>query len=398
MGIQGSAWLAWLSVRPRLACCSRELRFSTPFGRHVVARQRTAANRAVARVFSKCAGLYEAQGLARVLFPSEHGPMDLGTPVDTLSTLLNRYLRTNLLAAPTQARYELVTRNLAKFIGGETAQPSDIALSRINPDLMIDFRAWSLQRMRAVSFNTERRHLSVLFNAAVREGKMAFNPFRSVPNAPVTRCLPKALSKDSMTDYMDWLKTASRIDAKGRQVDLIQPQWFWHIVLRTFYFTGMRKRQLLGLVWDDIDFAGKTILLAATSSKTRREWKVPLPDALAEDLKELRKRTMEVTQERLGPRQVFCLPLFSERRTTFRHGQMRPDNLDNFFQRLRRAMPADAPKLSAHRIRHTTSTILANNVRNLKVVQEQLGHSSINTTYIYVHPDMDAMRKALESL
>lgn len=327
--------------------------------------------------------------------------MDLGTrgePVDTLATLLNRHLRRNILAAPTQVRYELVARNLARFIGGETAQPSDIALSRINPDVMIDFRTWSLERMRSVSFNTERRHLSVLFNAAVRDGKMACNPFRNVPNAPVTRSLPKALSKAAMLACMDWLKTASRTDCKGRLVDVVQPQWFWHIVLRTFYFTGMRKRQLLGLVWDDIDFAGKTILLAATSSKTRREWKVPLPDALASDLLELRRRTAEVTHERIGPRQVFCLPLFSERRSTFRHAQMRPDNLDHFFQRLRRAMPADAPRLSAHRIRHTTSTILANNVRNLKVVQEQLGHSSINTTYIYVHPDMDAMRTALESL
>lgn len=324
--------------------------------------------------------------------------MDLGTPADTIATLLNRHLRTNILAAPTKARYELVARNLAKFMGGETAQPSDIPLSRITADLMIDFRTWSLLRMRAVSFNTERRHLSVLFNVAVRDGKMSFNPFRSVPSAPVTRALPKALTKDSMTDYMDWLKTAGRMDSKGKPVDLVQPQWFWHIVLRTFYFTGMRKRQLLGLTWNDIDFQGKTILLAATSSKTRREWKVPLPDPLADDLRELQRRTQEVTKEALGPRQVFCLPLFSERRTTFRHAHMRPDNLDNFFQRLRRAMPADAPKLSAHRIRHTTSTILANNVKNLKVVQEQLGHSSINTTYIYVHPDMDAMRKALESL
>lgn len=324
--------------------------------------------------------------------------MDLGNSVDTLATLLNRHLRRNILAAPTQARYELVTRNLARFIGGETAQPSDITLNRITPDVMIDFRTWSLQRMRAVSFNTERRHLSALFNAAVRDDKMTANPFRTVPNAPVTKALPKALSKDSMIDYMDWLRTASRLDSQGRQVDLVQPQWFWHIVLRAFYFTGMRKRQLLGLVWDHIDFAGKTILLAATSSKTRREWKVPLPDPLAEDLQELRRRTTEVTRDALGPRQVFCLPLFSERRTTYRHPQMRADNLDNFFQRLRRAMPADAPKLSAHRIRHTTSTILANNVRNLKVVQEQLGHSSINTTYLYVHPDMDAMRKALESL
>lgn len=321
-----------------------------------------------------------------------------GPQTVTLSALLARYLSTNLLASPTEARYDLVVRNLTRYVGGETALPSDIHLNRITPDIMLGFRAWSLERMRPVSFNTERRHLSVLFNAAVREGLMPYNPFRRVPGAPVLTKLPKALSKDAMVAHMDWLKTAFRRDKQGRKVDVIQPQWFWYVVLRTFYYTGMRKRQLLGLVWDDIDFAGKTILLAAENSKTRREWKVPLPEPLACDLQDLRARTLELCKAHLGPMQVFCLPLFSERRTTFRHDRMTADNLDNFFQRLRRALPVDAPRLSAHKIRHTTSTILANKVRNLRVVQEQLGHASIATTYIYVHPDLDAMRLALEAL
>lgn len=322
----------------------------------------------------------------------------VGQPTITLAQLLARHLRTNILAKPTQARYDLVVRNLARFIGGQTAHPSDVHLNRVTTDTALDFRAWSLQRMKPVSFNTERRHLSVLFNAAVRDGYMPLNPFRRVSGAPVLGTRPKALSKDAMTYYMEWLQSTSRRDRRGNVVDVVQPQWFWYTVLRTLYYTGMRKRQLLGLVWEDIDFVEKTILLAATSSKTRREWKVPLPAPLVNDLVELRRRTLEVCKDHLGRRQVFCLPLFSDRRTTFRHSEMRADNLDNFFQRLRRAMPADAPRLSAHRIRHTTSTILANKVPNLKVVQEQLGHTSITTTYIYVHPNLDTMRRALEAL
>lgn len=45
------------------------------------------------------------------------------------------------------------------------------------------------------------------------------------------------------------------------------------------------------------------------------------------------------------------------------------------------------------------ATKLANNSEiNIKTVSELLGHSSISTTYIYVHPDMDNMREALEFL
>ena len=323
---------------------------------------------------------------------------DAAQPTVSLAELLARHLRVNILAKPTEARYDLVTRNLARFLGGPTAQASDVYLNQITVDVMLDFRAWSLKRMKPVSFNTERRHLSVLFNTAVREGLMPANPLRRVSNAPVLREAPKALSKDNMDAYLEWLLTATRNNRHGQAVDVIQPQWFWYTVLRTFYFTGMRKRQLIGLVWSDIDFAGRSIHLSAESSKTRRGWKVPLPEPLVNDLLDLRRRTLEVCREHLGPRQVFCLPLFSERRSSFRHDAMRPDNLDHFFQRLRRAVPVGTPMLSAHRIRHTTSTILANNVANLKVVQEQLGHTSISTTYMYVHPNLDTMRRALKAL
>jgi integrase len=316
----------------------------------------------------------------------------------TLSALLDSYLKFNMLALPTEARYELTARNLARFMGGETAQPSDIKLSRITPEALLGFRRWSLERMRPVSFNTERRHLSTLFNAAVRDGQMSTNPFRRVSPAPVLNRLPKAISKEDMTSYLDLLRSARSVDRRGRISDLIEPQWFWYDVLRTFYFTGMRKRQLVGLVWSDIDFNGMTIRLAAESSKTRREWKVPLPEALAGDLQDLHSRTAHAHRGDLKHRQVFCLPLFRERPTSYRHSRMTADNLDNFFQRLRRAAPPELPRLSAHRIRHTTSTILANKVPNLRLVQEQLGHSSIATTYLYVHPDLGAMRSALEAL
>ncbi|MBL8326800.1 MAG: tyrosine-type recombinase/integrase, partial [Rubrivivax sp.] len=100
----------------------------------------------------------------------------------------------------------------------------------------------------------------------------------------------------------------------------------------------------------------------------------------------------------LEARQVFCLPLFSARPGAFKSREMKAHNLDGFFRRLRQHQPASMPRISAHRIRHTTATILANAVPNLKVVQQQLGHTSISTTYGYVHPDLSAMRNALGAL
>ena len=252
--------------------------------------------------------------------------------------------------------------------------------------------------MRATSFNTERRHLSALFNVGVRRGLMEANSFREVPRAPEPRLLPKAVSKPDMLAALRLLETGRKTDRFGRTRDLIDAQWFWLAALKTFYFTGMRKRQLVGLLWDDIDFHEMTIKLRAATSKTKREWLVPLPPPLLHDLSLLRSKTVEVRGTDLNSRQVFCLPLFSSRKRAFAERTMNADNVDSFFQRLRKLLPAGSPRISSHRIRHTTATLLANKVKNLKVVQEQLGHSSILTTFQYVHPDLESMREALTIL
>jgi integrase len=322
----------------------------------------------------------------------------LDTLTPTLGSLLAAYLTVKLLAESSKERYELAARNLAGYMGGLTAHPSDIGLNRITLNVLVGYRDSCLMRVKPTTFNTERRHLVALFNAAVRLGQMPVNPFRELPGAPVPKLLPKSIPKPDFLAAVRLLETGKRINGARRSVELINPQWFWLAVLKTFYYTGMRKRQLIGLRWEDIDFRDMTIKLRAETSKTRREWLVPLPTPLLDDLRLLRLRTAEVRRDIPGATQVFCLPLFSIRKRNFTAREMNADNVDSFFQRLRKLLPREHPRISAHRIRHTTATILANKVKNLKIVQEQLGHSSILTTYGYVHPDIEAMREALGAL
>jgi integrase len=330
--------------------------------------------------------------------PASTKEAELDTLTPTLGSLLAAYLTVKLLAETSQQRYELAARNLAGYMGGKTAHPCDIALDRISVDVLVGYRAHCLQRIKPTTFNTERRHLVALFNAAVRLGQMPTNPFRELPGAPVPRLLPKSIPKPDFMAAVKLLETGKRLNSARRSVELINPQWFWLAVLKTFYFTGMRKRQLVGLRWEDVDFRALTIKLRAQTSKTRREWLVPLPVQLLDDLQLLRLRTAEVRRDIPGETQVFCLPLFSTRKRSFASREMNADNVDGFFQRLRKHLPREHPRISSHRIRHTTATILANKIPNLKVVQEQLGHTSILTTYGYVHPDIEAMREALRVL
>jgi integrase len=195
---------------------------------------------------------------------------------------------------------------------------------------------------------------------------------------------------------------------------LTQKQAFWLLktaqghkleaLITVALATGMRRGELLGLQWQDINFEDRSLQIRRSmvrlgnrgvvesqpkTLKSRR--RVVLPQFVIEVLKQHRTRQLEA-QLRAGTAWqendlVFCNGFGR----FFDQGQLHVE-----FQKFLK--DAGLPPIRFHDLRHSAATFLLAMGVHPKVVQEILGHSNISTTmdtYSHVLPSMqiEAMDK-----
>ena len=166
----------------------------------------------------------------------------------------------------------------------------------------------------------------------------------------------------------------------------------YYVPFFTLAYTGLRRSELLGLRWGDVDLekstlsvvqalhqlhGGKYILREPKTKRSRRQ--IALSPSLAIALWEHRLK-QEQAQKLLGK------PLES-RDLVFSHPDgrpIRPDSVTRAFHKIAESVGLRDVRL--HDLRHAHATILLQQGVNPKIVQERLGHSSVSTTLdIYSH-------------
>lgn len=292
--------------------------------------------------------------------------------------MVERYIAENILRPDTIRNYRLAAHVFEKDMGVKN-------LSEIDRDCVLKWRGIILNRARPTTWNTYRLHLGVIWNFAIRNHWVAVNPFMEVRCAPVLKKAKKTISNDLLATTISLLQDSEKAP---------EPAWFWSIAVKLLYFTGMRRRQFTTLRWNDIDFGENTILLTAQGCKSKRDWTIPLPAACLKGLLHLRDRTEMLNSQAVQANdQVFRIQLFHDR---YKGDELSPDQLGGFFKRLSKELTGP---VSAHRLRHTMATELAKGQnRDLKALQQVLGHTNLSTTLEYVHPEPEQLRVFLNQL
>lgn len=157
--------------------------------------------------------------------------------------------------------------------------------------------------------------------------------------------------------------------------------------------TGMRKGELLGLRWQDVDLKHNRITILQTLSSTNdglvlqesvkttsSSRTVDISEAAAAVLRQHRKRQLEEYMVIGRPEQD--LVFTSERGTP-----INPHNLTRHFNRTIEQL--GLRRIRFHDLRHTHATMLLEDGVHPKIVSERLGHSQISITmdtYSHVLP------------
>jgi site-specific recombinase XerD len=255
-------------------------------------------------------------------------------------------------------------------------------LSEVSRSTVVEWKNMLNQRVAETSVNTYLRTMRTLFNLAGQLGLHRPNPFQGVSYIPEYNKLKHTAEHVEIINLLGMIQQFPKDN---------RPEWFWSSVVKVLYYTGMRRRQLVELCWGDIDFRAKRILLRAESSKTRREWHIPMVDEVAQALQLVKGKTLsrlDVQQANsIRNQQVFNITLFNHH---YEGKRMNSDQVTGYFKRASKRYHIT---VSPHRFRHTFATQVANQgEKNLKHLQRMLGHTNIKTTLGYVQSDTESMR------
>lgn len=217
---------------------------------------------------------------------------------------------------------------------------------------------------------------------AVRRGVVSRN-VALVAHAPKLRSIPRVEQKAwNIQQLQAFLRAAA-----GHR---LFPA-FWLIAS-----TGMRRSELLGLRWDDIDLAKGTVSvnrglvavayeLYESRGKTRNSRRLIDLDPTTVEVLAAWRTWQETEQQAVGIEATGWVF------TDAAGNPVHPHSISQTFERI--ANRAGVPKIRLHDIRHTHGTLLIKAGVPVKVVSERLGHGNpafTIDTYQHVLPGMQA--------
>ena len=159
-------------------------------------------------------------------------------------------------------------------------------------------------------------------------------------------------------------------------------------ILELLYSSGLRASELVGLGHRQIDFRVRSIRVKGKGNKTRL---VPFSKSAEEAMKryygELRPLLLAKNKDALKSDKFFLND----------HGRGLTVRGLEYILRAVEEKTGIYLGLHPHEFRHTFATHLLENGADLRLIQELLGHETIDTTQVYTHVSKEKMKAQYDS-
>lgn len=258
------------------------------------------------------------------------------------------------------------------YVWLKSAQLADRPFDELTSRDLRDFVIESQRDLDRRSLHLHASGLRSFFKYWLKRGELQRNPWMGIPLPKLEKRLPKFLTEEQMVRL---LQGPMRL-LENQNIDAFTA-WRDRLVMELLYGAGLRVSELVGLNYGHVDEANG---VARVLGKGRKERICPLGRVATATLvkfkTEFARRTTPAspivitsTGERMPVRQVQLM--------------------------LKRYLAlADLPlDLTPHKIRHSYATHLLNAGADLRLVQELLGHASLNTTQVYTHVSVARLKE-----
>ena len=245
----------------------------------------------------------------------------------------------------------------------------NIRLDKLN---IHDIEKWK-QEMNAKNLATRTKNdLMKYFKSALNYGTKWYDfNFTSLYNKLVNFTNPNEIPKEMLFYTPEEYKKFIAVEEDLR----------FRCVFETLYYCGLRRGELRGLIWKNIDFENKELSVVQnvvnvsgdsgywniTTPKTKSSRRtVPMPDVLVKDLLKLKEQ---------------CHKYYGFNDKWFVFGDINPLHPDVLRRRKNdNAKKAGVKQIRIHDFRHSCASLLINNGANITLVAKYLGHTKVDET------------------
>ena len=248
------------------------------------------------------------------------------------------------------------------------------------------------QHYSATYINHHRTVLTVAFNFAEMHSMIEKNPMRFISAVKKERKEVDFLTEAEAKHFLSCINSDAPL--------------YWKTAMNVLIRCGLRRGELAGLKWQDIDFSQNTLSISRDVINNREtngqnyvkntksatsDRVIPIDPILKNLLKAWQKEQTEQIGTMLMPSAfIFGSPVDP-------YNPIRPDSITQWLSRFNKSH--GLRNVSPHDLRHTCATLLLSNGANVKETQTILGHADASTTLkFYVGTDINALKTASDRL